>query len=987
MKNTPKCVRGIVVLLLLLTSIVDIRAADTTPPLVLSKSPLGTVVDTVLNISATTNENSICKYDTLNVLYNDMRNLFPGNTLSHKQELNLSDGDYIYYIRCKDSSDNFMTSSEILSFTVDSTGGGDVSAPSIISYAPQNTIKDTAPNLVVVTNEEATCKYSENDEAYTAMPNLMGGTINHVAPLVLSAGNYLYYVRCRDGYGNTMSNSFEIEFGIDNTPPDVLDYSPTVANTNYVELEISTNENAYCRYSISSLPYSDMSSVFEVTGHKIHRTGIEFNEDGFQELFIRCKDEAGNIATKDFSAIIDVDTPPSAEIFLSQDSPIKPGTVQVTVFTSEPLIGTPELTYELQSPNGNVNTYTVPLSGHDRTWQGFMIIEGGDDKRIGDFSFKGIDFGGNEGTMITAGNTFLVDSTTPKKVDTIVAEALSTGDVRLEWNYDDNQDIAKFIIYRSLVQGVTTLDYYDETSSEAFTDGDTEPNTAYYYKVIAVDKAGNKGLLSKEVTARTVVPEGYQVSSAQQETSTASAELQSNLIPKVDDVINKYKGFQKTTDDIVLYYRGNSGLDDQTIQDLGLLTTASTVKGQVNKYIVELENLKKQDLTSDELDEKLRSLELKIESQKSRLPLQVTKGDLLSINNEIDLADTNDAIDGILSLYRILDIDANIRDKYAKASMKIQQDYTINGTAQKYSVKYYDGTTKDLLFVKKHISPSSDKIYENAIAVENIPDALTNNVNDVVFVGTKSTILKQDAMVKFDLGESLEIKYYLYGTFSTLQTIDAKTIILDDNTLYFNELGKEPTKEKTSNTISGNVISNAFSNPKFKSIGGLILGILAVAGLAIYYFTMDSGSFKFTKKPDKQKKISQQLKPLPQHKTTITQENASAMLEKAHLLIDSLQFNDANEIYSELVKNHVTSLDQASMNDLYKKLDLYMNVHHATIASSKKDTEDLYAKLTTVAQLYNDICNEQNCNNALMTHAKQNYDAFAAQVTEGKQHA
>jgi hypothetical protein len=989
MNTAPKCVRGIVVLLLVLMSTVDIRAADTTPPLILSKSPTGTLIDTALNLSVTTNENSVCKYDTLNVLYNDMRNLFPGSSLTHVQPLTLSNGDYIYYVRCKDTSDNIMTSSSVISFTIDSTGGGDVSAPSIVDYAPQETINDVTPDLVAVTNEESTCKYSTVDQDYNLMTELMGGTINHVAPLSLTAGNYLYYVRCRDASGNTMSNSFEIEFGIDNMPPDVLDYSPTVANTNSVELEISTNENAYCRYSISSSSYEEMGNVFDVTGHKIHRTDVEFSEDGFQELFIRCQDRAGNSATQDYSAIIDVDTPPTAEIFLSQDSPIKPGTVQVTVFTSEPLIGTPTLAYDLHLPNGEVNSYGVPLSGNDRTWQGFMIISGSQDRRIGDFKFRGIDFGGNEGSLITSGNTFIVDSTQPDKVENIIAEALSDGDIRLEWDYDNDDEIGKYIIYRALSQGVSTLDYYDEATSKSYTDEDVYPNTAYYYKIIAVDEAGNKGLLSKEVSARTAVDEGYVPTQSSGTDSTVTEELQSNLIPLVDESVAKYRAFQKTADDMVLYYRGNPGLTEEVIQHLGLLTTASAVKGQVNKYILELQNLKRRDLNVDDLQEEIRSIELKLESQKSKLPLQATLGKTFNLENEITLADTNEAIDGILNLYRIIDIETSIRERYARESAKIQEAYSVNGTAKQYTIKYYDGSSEEVLLVHKQVIPAGDKVYDNALVIEYFPDSVVERVSDVTFIGQKPSVLKQDASVKFNLNERLEVTYTVPGSFSALNSIDILSIILDDNTLYFDELGNEPSEEK-GDAITGNLIRNTFSNPTFKNVGGIILGVLVVAGLAIYYFTMD-GEGGNPNKPNKPNKVSAQNKqtelPQLQHKTKITRENAVAMLEKAHALIDALQFNDANEIYSELVSKHVTSLDQEQMNYLFKKLDMYMNMHHAEIASKKNDFNDLYAKLSVVAELYNEVCDEQNCNNALMTYVKNEYDRYASTLTGGSANA
>ncbi len=104
----------------------------------------------------------------------------------------------------------------------------DTIPPQVVGKAPNGIVRIRNPVLSATTNEPATCKYSETDQPYDNMPNTMDGAgLKHTKQLDgLSNGNYLYYVRCLDRFGNVMDSSAIIQFEV------ILDEDvPIVTNT------------------------------------------------------------------------------------------------------------------------------------------------------------------------------------------------------------------------------------------------------------------------------------------------------------------------------------------------------------------------------------------------------------------------------------------------------------------------------------------------------------------------------------------------------------------------------------------------------------------------------------------------------------------------------------------------------------------------------------------------------------------------------------
>jgi len=75
------------------------------------------------------------------------------------------------------------------------------------------------------------------------------------------------------------------------------------SGTRETTISVKTNEDATCKYSITTtrVEYEQMPHQFENTGKKIHSSILKGLSDGQSyNLYVRCKDLAGNVNQKDF---------------------------------------------------------------------------------------------------------------------------------------------------------------------------------------------------------------------------------------------------------------------------------------------------------------------------------------------------------------------------------------------------------------------------------------------------------------------------------------------------------------------------------------------------------------------------------------------------------------------------------------------------------------------------------------------------------------
>jgi fibronectin type 3 domain-containing protein len=98
-------------------------------------------------------------------------------------------------------------------------------------------------------------------------------------------------------------------------------------------------------------------------------------------------------------------------------------------------------------------------------------------------------------------------STAPIQVTGVRAEFNPPEIITLYWNVIDPDSFDHYEVHRSTSSGfspsASTLIGIASTSSNSFVNRDLEINTSYYFKVCTVDKDGNKGTFSAQVTETT----------------------------------------------------------------------------------------------------------------------------------------------------------------------------------------------------------------------------------------------------------------------------------------------------------------------------------------------------------------------------------------------------------------------------------------------------------------------------------------------------
>lgn len=220
--------------------------------------PSGTVNNSVVNISFTASDPfgvDSCWYKINNSDVNiSIANCSNTSTL-------LQNGSYTLTIYSNDTYG--FISQQNKNFSVN-----DTVAPVILSVNPSGDVDyDSSIDLTVVTNENSTCKYDENDTSYDNMDrNFRGnGTTKTKSYSVDENTNYILYVRCMDFSGNKNSQSSLINFtvgresssgggsagGTGYTPP-VVPQTPSGA-TKYGRFFIDVKDNISLNINLNNI--------------------------------------------------------------------------------------------------------------------------------------------------------------------------------------------------------------------------------------------------------------------------------------------------------------------------------------------------------------------------------------------------------------------------------------------------------------------------------------------------------------------------------------------------------------------------------------------------------------------------------------------------------------------------------------------------------------------------------------------------------------
>lgn len=532
-----------------------------------------------------------------------------------------------------------------------------------------------------------------------------------------------------------------------------------------VLLRVHTTNNAVCKYSLlGGLSYDSMENFFGFNLETIHEESLLGLVDGVHKYYIKCMPE-GNFSGEPSEMMIDlkVNSLVTATVSLSEDSPLKAGPVDITLSTSKDLASTPQLMYSFD----DVSYYPLALTGGNKVWKGYLVIK----KDLGEaplsFRFKGVDLQGRQGTEIVSGNLYSVDTIPPKAIRDFKAIPLE-GEIELKW-FTSDEDIKKFRIYRSTIKGVDNMDFYQEVDDGPFYDLNVDDGETYYYRISAVDKAGNEGEFSL-VTFSTPLLNGG---------SVEEGGLNPSLVGGVNNFIIELDSFSDEVDKLKKDFSSKEGDSKEAEEILGISEDVDGVKRSLSSLKNSVEKYKLQDLTEEELSKKLDSARLKLSIMQKSLPESIFILDSSSGNFEI----SEESVRKVL-LGEYPSLGGRELEKKVKDSLKVLESAGFKGDF-KYlvaEVDYYDGSKKDYSIVSRRLDSSFER-NDAMNYVEIIPLSLLSS-GSVHFLGSNYKILNGDSTLVSVGVDSKEFKYYFDRkiSISDLESINVGFLLEDVET-------------------------------------------------------------------------------------------------------------------------------------------------------------------------------------------------------------
>ncbi len=190
--------------------------SDTTAPRIVesSLSPAGIVSDSSVEISFSTNEKAVCKFDKIDKNYDLMENQMETDAAGtgHRKTVSLSEpGSYTYYARCKDGAGNVSVAALIkFNYTVP-----EVKTLTISDTRPFGTVYQKQVALEATVNEPAECRYSLVDAEFGEMTESFSTDdgLQQIAIIGLDDyGDYNYFVKCVSKADSQQNGAVQINF-------------------------------------------------------------------------------------------------------------------------------------------------------------------------------------------------------------------------------------------------------------------------------------------------------------------------------------------------------------------------------------------------------------------------------------------------------------------------------------------------------------------------------------------------------------------------------------------------------------------------------------------------------------------------------------------------------------------------------------------------------------------------------------------------------
>lgn len=652
--------------------------------------------------------------------------------------------------------------------------------------------------------------------------------------------------------------------------------SSEVIYSSSVSFQVNTNKPTNCKYSeIKGIPYAAMPEVFDFNFETLHKKTMTELSDGVHKYYVKCRDDLGN-ESKELEAIFAVSSPVSAQIVLPDNSPLRAGRIEIKLITSKIVSQTPSLSYSFDGISYN----PLPISGSGTSWTGYLIIPNSIEEEVGSFKFQGRDIEGVQGTEITSGGIFLVDTLKPKTISDIKATGYE-GKIDLTWHLDNTEEINKFNIYRSTTPNLDYSDYYETSEGDSFSDTNVEKGKTYYYRVSAVDEAGNEGDLSLEVYATVLL----------ENTIISPSGLEARFLGIVDNFLSEIDSLDESAKNAKENLEEKSGKEKEIYSDLKLGREIDGAVLELSSLRKEIENYKSQSLTKEELDKKLNSGKLKLNTIKRKIPETIIINSEKTESGEIE---ENDILQAIMQLNPEItqrDIDKMLENSFKSIE---ENNFKIKRLGYNLEISYLDGTRKELSFIKEELESELEK-NENISILEIIPKSIVDSVSNVYIKNVNYDVLKEDSIISFDT-DTKEIIYSIEEKVDLNSLKEIKTILMH----------KAVEKEKPT-IFTGYLALSNFSTPGNSIV--IFIGIILATSMLSYFVIIR-----------KKRGIIEKISPAREQILEAEERIKDGRIEMAKEMYDALSKEykkmgkgEKKEIYNELENLH------KKLNEVLKK--------------------------------------------------------------------
>ncbi len=681
-----------------------------------------------------------------------------------------------------------------------------------------------------------------------------------------------------------------------------------------VKIEVHTINDSTCRYDEANLSYSAMSKNFDLSAGKLHEKTFTSLGDGIYTYYIKCTTTSLGSEPAEMKLVLRVNSLVSAQIVLSEDPPLKFGRTELTLITSKVVVNAPSLTYSFDGIVYN----DLPLFGSEKIWRGYLIIPKTLEDAVVSFRFSANDLEGRRGDDITSQSVFVIDTDEPQMITDIEAIGY-LGEVELKWDLKDDGDVIEYNVYRSLSPEVDYTDFYKTVDDSELNDEDVDRGKTYYYRVAGVDEAGNEGDLSKEVYA-TVLKENA---------SSSSTGLSAFLVGKVENFLVEV---DSDIDDIISI---KSELNSKTGDEKELVSALGFDK-RIESALTELSNLKKdaekfklQDLTQEELENKISSLEVKLGVIKKGVPENLIVVDSDSQEEEFGEEDIRKALLSLNSSLSEKEIEKSVEgtlDFVEQSGLRILSSY------YNFEVVYIDGSRKEFSLVSHEILGEVER-KGGAYFVEMVSEDAAGSSSDITFY--KGDYGENSDLVYTFKTDTKEIVYSFEGNVGISRLSDSKLVYVDF---------AEETEGDTGKGITGYFL---FSDGK-PGYGGIGLGVLILAGLLVYFVFLKKQSL--TEEGKQTVLLADDLdRSLARKDLDKSKEIYSELKEKYRLLGEKEKRKLHKELKSfhELVigleiEKNLDEIQKSGDKSLLKKID---SLYESLSEKSKNKVKPLYEKL------------------------------------------